>query len=467
MNPQGDARIRGLLPALLLCCLAVPLSAGAQEQLLFPPTLIVPNSNRVFPGLSESIQAGAAVVRVSTPPAIWYNPSGMVLSEHTTVNASVQGYQLTLFTGSNLLKGGTQESNISTVPTFVGILLGTEVIPLKNLRIGFGMSNPISWSQGVNNASRGPNSAASILFGANSEFTQYQAAGAVSYAVSDRFRIGFSLVVPYTYISNNGQLNGQVSKNDLFYSAISTVFMSGYNFHLLTTASFQWQPLDWLSFGGVIQPPALRVIQGGNITVQALSTLNSSTDARTVDLSFRDTKATFSYVIPPEVSGGAAVHFGPVELELDAHWYLATGPYYLFSSTEPVNGHRAVQGSPPVTSLGSFPGQVWGTKNIVDLNFGTSVKVSELITLLAGFYTSLAPGNVPSYVFQPVTLYGVRAGLSFSGSHLSFSVGLGYEWGSTTIPLADVTAPGAEPVTFNQPLDFQTLSILFALAYVF
>jgi len=463
----GTMRRRWMLRLVVAAALGLPVAAGAQAPTIFPPSMLVPNFNRVFPGLSESIQAGASLVRTSTPPALWYNPAGMVLSEHTTVNASVQGYELTLFRGSNLLKGGTQESNISTVPTFVGILLGTEVIPLQNLRVGFGMSNPISWNQGVNNAARGPNSLAAVLFGANSEFTQYEAAGAVSYAVSDRFRLGLALVVPYTYISNNGQLNGQFTKNDLLANSIRTVFLSGWNFHLLTTVSFQWQAADWLSFGGLVQPPAARVLSGGSITLQGLTTASSTNQATTEQLSFRDNKASFTYVIPTEISAGSAVRFGPFEAELDAHWFLSTGPYYLFSSTQPVSVFNSVQGSAPRQTIGNFPGQVWGTKNIVDLNLGTSLQISDLITLLAGFYTSLAPGSVVSNIFQPISLYGVRGGLSFSGKHLSFSVGLGYEWGSSTIPLGDITLPGSPPLSFQQPISFQTLSVLFALAYVF
>jgi len=466
MSLAGKTR-RWLPVALVVGGFALPVPVRAQEQIFFPPSLVVPNSNRIFPGLAESIQAGASMVRASTPPALWYNPAGLVLSEHTTVNASVQGYQITLLTGSDLLGGGTQESNISTVPTFVGIVLGEEAIPLKNLRFGFGMSNPISWNQGVNNAARGPASAAGVLYGANAEFTQYQGAAAVSYAVNEKFRLGFSLVVPYTYLSNNGQLNGTFIKDEVLVSSIRTVFLSGYNFHLLATASFQWEALDWLSFGGMIQPPALRVLGSGSITLQALSTRSSASISETSQFSFRDNHATFSYVIPPEVSAGVAVHFGPVEVELDAHWYLPTGPYYLFSSTEPIETFKAVQGTPPRPGISSFPGQVWGTKSTVDLNLGGSVRVSKLITLLAGFYSSHAPGNVPSNVFQPISLYGVRGGLSFSGEHLSFSLGLGYELGSADFTLTDVTAPGGSELTFKQPVTFQTLSLLLALAYVF
>src|SRR5277367_4312810 len=210
--------------------LCLPGVSAAQDA-LFPPTLVVPNYNRVFPGLAESIEAGASLVRSGTPPALWYNPAGLVLSERTTVNASVQGYEITLFRGSDALNGGTQESNISTVPTFVGIVLGTEAIDLKNVRFGFGMSNNVSWNQGINNGAALSNSA-NALYSVTSELTQYQAEAAVSYAVSEKFRLGFELAIPYTYLSDTGQLSALNTTPSSLTTTTRTLAISAYNFHL-------------------------------------------------------------------------------------------------------------------------------------------------------------------------------------------------------------------------------------------
>jgi hypothetical protein len=457
---------RGNARAVLLAALLLPGVAAAQQELLFPPTLLVPNYNRVFPGLAESIEAGASVVRSGTPPALWYNPAGLVLSDRTTVNASVQGYEVTFLHGSNALQGGTQESNIGTVPTFVGIVLGEEAIHLKNVRFGFGMSNPISWSQGVNNGAPVTNST-DVLYSTQSEFTQYQAQAAVSYAVNEKFRLGFELSVPYTYMSSNGQLSATASTSSALTTTVRTSAFSGYNFHLLPLASFQWDALPWLGLGGVFAPPALRVLSGGSLTLTGVDTENATNPSLTRQLSFRDTKAKFSYVIPGQLSLGVAFFFGPVEFELDAHWFVATGPYILIGSSAKVTSVNAVAGIPPQTVVSPFPAQVWGTRNIVDLNFGGSVKVSKLIKLLAGFYSDHAPGNLQSNIFQNITFYGVRAGISFNSATLSGSVGLGYEFGNTTVPLQANLPGNSSPVNISQPLSLQTLSLLFALAYVF
>jgi hypothetical protein len=450
--------------AVIAACVLLPKGAAAQE--LFPPTLLVPNYNRVFPGLQESIEAGASLVRSGTPPALWYNPAGLVKSERTTVNASVQGYQITLVSGSNVLQGGVQTSNVSTVPTFAGIVLGEEAIHLKNVRFGFGITNNIAWSQGVNDAAPVAGGRTKVLYGVSSDFSQWQASGAVSWAVNDEFRLGFALAIPYTYLGDTGQVSGTSTTNDTLASSIRTVSLSGYNFHLLPSVSFQWDALKWLGVGAMLAPPGLRVLTGGSLTLQSLGTTSSANSTATHQLGFRDTSASFHYVIPAELSGGVEIHVACVEFEVDVHWYVASGPYTLLSSSAQVTTTSAVGGMSPTISSSPFPPQIWGTRNVVDFNVGGTVRVSQLVKLIAGVYSDHAPGNVKSTIFQPITFYGVRAGLSFSGSNLSFSLGLGYEYGSTTIPVV-LNLPGQPSLVINQPLTAQTLSLLLALAYVF
>jgi len=451
--------------AVLCCCL--PGSAAAQQQqLLLPPTLLVPNYNRVFPGLDESIEAGASMVRASTPPALWYNPAGLVLSTRTTVNASVQGYQISFIQGSNALKGGTQESNFSAVPTFFGIVLGEEAIHLKNVRFGFGVSNPVSWSQGTN-VGAPASAAANVLYTVNSSFTQYEPAAAVAYAVNDHLRLGFEIATPYTQLNNSGQLNASISNTTSLASSVHTVAFYAYNLHFFPQLSVQWDALPWLGVGAVVQPPALRVLAGGNLTVQTLDSVAATAPGLARQVSFRDTGASFNYQIPGEVTGGVACNFEPVEFELDVHWYIATGPYNLLTSNAPVTTLTAVNGQAVQKLVSPFPNQAWGTKNVFNVNLGGNVRLSKLIKLLAGFYTDQAPGSVPSTIFQRIALYGVRGGIAFNSAHLSGSVGVGYERGSTSVPLQAQPPGNAPPINLTQPLTVQTLSLLFALAYVF
>jgi hypothetical protein len=459
----------GWLGALALAVICFPRPVTAQvSQIVFPPTLLVPNYNRVFPGLSESLEAGADLARAWTPPAIWYNPAGLVLSTRTAVNASLQGYEATLLTGTGFNEQGAQLSNVRTVPSFVGVVLGEEAIHLKNVRFGFAMTNPISWQQGIN-LSSSSSSGTQALYQVDSSFEQFRAQAAMSWAVDTKFRLGFELSIPYTSISNAGQLTGTLKDTNSTVGSLRTVALSGYNFHLVPGLSFQWDALDWLSIGAMVSPPGLRILRGGSLTLQAINTSTvSSGPAASQQLSFRDTGATFNYEIPTELSAGFSVHFGPVEVELDGHWYLSTGPYDALSSTVPVTTVNSAAGLGTGTTLSSFPTQVWGTRGVLDLNLGGHYKLSNLVTVHAGFFSDHSPGNLPSNIYRTISLYGMRTGLSFTSASISGSVGLGYEFGSSNTALLEVTPPGVPPQSgAQQKLTIQTLSLLFALAYVF
>jgi hypothetical protein len=470
MRRQGAAGQGRGYPAvlLLLAGLASNTSVAQVSQIVFPPSLLVPNYNRVFPGLTESLEAGADLARAWTAPAVWYNPAGLVLSTRSAVNASLQGYQATLLTGTGFNEQGVQVSNVRSVPSFVGVVLGEEAINLKNIRFGFAMTNDISWQQGINLSSTS-SSGAQALYQVDSSFEQFRAQAAVSWAVSDKFRLGFELSIPYTSISNAGQLTGSLQGVGTTIGSLRTVALSGYNFHILPGAAFQWDALDFMSVGAMVSPPGLRILRGGSLTLQAITNATGTGGpTATQQVSFRDTGATFNYVIPAELSFGVAVHFGRVEVELDAHWYLATGPYNVISSSLPVSTVNSTIGAGTGTTISSLPTDVWGTRGVLDFNLGGHYKLSNLVTLHAGFYSDHSPGNVPDLVYRTISLYGLRGGVSLTTASISGSVGLGYEFGSSNTALFEVTPPGVPPQSGSQQkLTIQTVSLLFALAYVF
>ena len=276
------------------------------------------------------------------------------------------------------------------------------------------MSNPIASGQAINLSSKTATTALA-LYQVGSQIEQFQAQAAMGWALSKKFRLGFSLSIPYTNPSNAGQLTGSVHSATESVGSLRTVAFSGSNFHIVPAASFQWEPLDWLSLGGMISPPGLRLQRSGSLTLQALTNVTSSSGNVTQQLSFRDTNATFNYEIPAEVSAGFALQFGPVQIELDAHWFLGTGPYDVISSTVPVYTVNSTRFG-PATTVSVLPTQVWGTRKVLDLNIGGHLKLTSLIMLHAGFYTDNAPGNVPSNLYRSVSLYGLRGGVSFTSA---------------------------------------------------
>jgi hypothetical protein len=437
--------------------------ASAQTGAInLPPSLIAPNYDRIFPGVVESIEAGADIARARRAAAIWYNPSGMVLARRSQINASSQGYQLTLLGGTGIRDTGVEVSNFRTIPSFIGIVFGPEVIPWEKVRIGFAVTNPISWEQSVD-ISVTPAMGRRTTYTAQSSFQNYQPTAAVAYAADPSLRFGFALAFPHTSASSQTAFSTAVTTNASINGSVRTLALSGNTTHLLASLSTQWDPVPWLSLGAVVKTPGLRIVGGGSLTYQAQLTQQGTTGPQQVTQTFlRDTDADFNYRIPLELDGGVAVRFGPVELELDVRWHQASGTYVALASSIPGQVVTTSAGGVPVVTTTSFPPQTWGTLGIANGSFGGHYRLSDLVTLHAGVYIDRAPGDARSPILQLINLYGLRAGASFTGKTISGSIGLGYEFGTSNRAL--VTDSGD---TEQQTLTTQTVSLLFAISYDF
>ena len=427
-----------------------------------PPSLIAPNYDRIFPGVLESIEAGADVARARRAAAIWYNPSGMALARRTQLNASSQGYQLTLLGGTGIRDTGVEVSNFRTIPSFIGIVFGQEIIPWKKFRIGFAVTNPISWEQSVD-VSVTPAMGRRTTYTAQSSFQNYQPTAAVAYAADPSLRFGFALAFPHTSASSQTAFSTAVTTNAGINGSVRTLALSGNTTHVLASLSTQWDPVPWLSLGAVVKTPGLRIVGGGSLTYEAQLTQQGTTGPQQVTQTFlRDTNASFNYRIPLELDGGVAVRFGRVELELDLRWHQASGTYVALASSTPGQVVTTSAGSAPLVTNTPFPPQIWGTLGILNASIGGRYRLSNVVTFHAGFYIDRAPGDARSPILQLINLYGLRAGASFTGETISGSVGLGYEFGTSNRAL--VTDSGD---TEQQTLTTQTISLLFAISYDF
>jgi len=465
-QPQGRPRRRGLKLAGTFL-FVVPATAAAQSStIVVAPSIIAPNYDRVFPGVEESIEAGADIARARSAAAVWYNPAGIVLTRRTQLNASSQGYELTLIGGTGIREVGTEVSSFRTLPSFVGLVLGEEVLPWRNLRLGFAVVNPISWDQSLD-VSVAQTPGERVTYIAQSNFQNFQAIAALGWAVSPAFRLGFAVVFPHTTANGQVQLSTEATTASSTASTSRSESFSGYVQYVLAEASLQWDPLAWLSLGLVFKTPGLRVFGGGSLTYQSLGTEQGTIGSQSTQIFLRDNDASFNYRMPLELGAGVAVRVDRVAVELDLRWHQASGTYLALGSAVPGRVVTGVDGQPPVVTATSFPDLTWGTRGILNGSIGGRYRLSELITLHAGFYLSLAPGDDRSPILQQIDLYGLRAGVSFSAETfktqvLSGSVGLGYEFGSSSRAL--VTEAGDAQ---NQTLNAQTISILFALSYQF
>jgi len=91
------------------------------------------------------------------------------------------------------------------------------------------------------------------------------------------------------------------------------------------------------------------------------------------------------------------------------------------------------------------------------------VKVSNTITLHAGFYTSLSPVADPAASpLRQADLYGFTGGVDFQLAHFGASLGAGYQFG-TSAASSDVISD--QELQSSVKLD--SISVFYAISYQF
>jgi len=441
-----------------LVVLAAPARAQPQDFTV-PPTLLVPNYDRVYPGLLESLEGGAFVARARQAPALFYNPAGIALSDRTVLNASAQGYQLTTLGGS-----GFQQSSggvFETLPSFLGLVLGREVIDWESVRIGFAVVTPVHSDLSAI-ASTTPQPGQRASYSVKSTFDTLVPTFAVGWAVSPSFRIGGSLDFPYVSLSNTGKLSGEVTSATNSRATLRTLATNGSTLKLRGTFGVQWDPLGWLKLGALVRSPGLTIKSSGSFQYEGLTTFATGTR----QVFFQDPNAEFKYKMPLELGLGAAVEFGPFGLEIDVRWHDGTDVYPLYTSTATGRVVDTTTGT-PVTSELAFPGVSYRARQTWNGSIGAHWAFSDSFVLSAGSYLDYSPVDpAVGNAFRQVNLVGFRAGVSFRIDKLSASVGAGWEHGSSNdnlVPPLGVPIPGES----GAELTLNTFTILFSISFKF
>src|SRR5678816_4554086 len=106
---------------------------------------------------------------------------------------------------STTLSGsGFQQSSggaFETLPSFLGIVSGKEVINWETVRLGFAVGHPIHSSLTAP-ASTTPQEGQRVSYATNSTFDTLTPTFSVGWAVAPSFRVGGSLEFPYTSLSS-------------------------------------------------------------------------------------------------------------------------------------------------------------------------------------------------------------------------------------------------------------------------
>jgi hypothetical protein len=442
---------------LVLVGLTSGLAARAQDVVI-PPTLLLPNYDRVYPGLTEALEGGAYVARARNAPAVFYNPAGIAAAERSALNASAQGYQLTTIGGTGFQQS-SPVSSFTTIPSFVGVVLGRDAIDWEQVRLGFAVVNPVAWDQSIVATSLGdPGVRAS--YSVHSTFSTIVPTFSAGWRIASTLRLGASLEFPYTSINDQGQLSGENTTATSTASTLRVLAAGGHTLHLVGVAGAQWTAFPWLDLALLLRSPGLKIMSGGSFQYEATTLRTSGTTRHTF---FQDPSAEFDYKQPLEVVAGTAFTFGPVQFELDVRWHDGTHSYTLLSSAQQIRVVDTTSGV-PVVSNAPFPGVKYRSRQVWNGSLGGHVNVGERFTISAGAYLDYSPADPATTVFKHVDLLGFRVGVSFHLAKLAVSLGAGWEHGSAPEDLA----PGDSVLpTVAGNLTLTTFSLLFSVSYQF
>jgi hypothetical protein len=440
----------------MLVLIGSSLVARAQNTQL-PPSLLLPNYDRVHPGLIEALEAGAFIARARNAPAVAYNPAGISLTDRTILNASTQGYQITFLGGSGF-EHASPVSSFESLPSFLGIVFGRDLIDWEAVRLGFAVVTPVHWDQSVVATSQ-PEAERRISYSVHSIFSTTVPTFSAGWAVSSSIRLGASIEFPYTSLSDQGQLSSEVSTPTTSQGSIRNVTAGGSTLDLVGVVGAQWTPLRWLDLGILIRSPGLRVLSTGSLNIESLTTLTSGGSRHAY---FDDPDARFEYRSPLEVSMGAAFTLGRVQFEVDLRWHDGTQSYSLFSSNQQGRLVDTTSGVPVVSSF-QFSGVPYRARPVVNASVGAHLTLTQALNLSAGMYLDQSPVDLLGQGFRRVDLIGFRTGIGLQLGGFGASVGVGWEYGKATDDLVPDTAAQAE----HEELTLNTFSILFSVSYKF
>lgn len=449
----------GALRWTLLLAISTAGWARAQQDFTVPPTLLIPNYDRVYPGLLEALEGGAFVARARVAPALFYNPAGIALADRTVLNASAQGYQLTTLSGSGFEQssGGAFE----TLPSFLGLVLGREVIDWERVRIGFAIVHPVH-SDLTAIASTTPQPGQRASYTTHSSFDTLTPTFSVGWAIARSFRLGGSIEFPYTSLSSTGELSGELTDATSSRSTLRTLAVTGSTLHLRATLGVQWDPLSWFKLGALVRTAGLNIKSGGSMQYESL-TVGATGTRQTF---FQDPAIAFQYKEPLEAVLGAAFEFGPFAIEIDVKWHDGTDSYPLYSSTKTMRVVDTNTGVPVTTEV-AIPTVPYRARQLWNGSIGAHLALSESFIISAGSYLDYSPVDpAVGHAFRKLDVIGFRAGVSFRIDKLAASVGGGWERGTgndNLFPPAGLPVPeeSAAELTLN------TFTLLFSVSYKF
>lgn len=443
-----------------LTWLIVAAPAAAQVLSSPPNGIILPNYDLVRLGQWEALEGGAVVARTDGPMANVYNPAGVAATNKTEINGSGSGYQYTEVS----LEGLGEKSSATrffTLSGFLGVVFADPVIKSNKWRVGFSVFAPINWEPGtLSGASHGTTGDTSVAIEYRTKVRLNATVGSLTAGVklSPKVRAGFGLQVPVVSVLQQ-QSTSVLTASATAASTVDRVFAAdGSTWLVRGTAGLQWDVAPSTSVGLSVQTPTVRLF--GTSFYSDQLTASSAQGFQT--LRFRDPDARLIYKLPFLLSAGAAFRIGKVQVEGDLRWFAGVSQFELYSSKLVGVAVRDTGGVPPVTAPVSLVPVTVSFRSIVNFAVGARYPLSRQWELHAGVNSDQSPLPGTTEIFRNVNIIGGTAGVSFTGAHLSGSVGLGFQTGRSP-----PTPVGSDSELAETRLKVTSLQMLYSIAYAF
>jgi len=439
--------------------LLLPVAIVAQTVAV-PPSLILPNYDRLPVGQREGIEAGAFLARTNDAGANWYNPAGLGNSVETSLNAGANAYE---WTKMGLEGFGTSEgrSRINTVGTLLSVAIGKGTIKSDEWRLGFSLARPIVWVPSSLDFAFSPAANQVVAYASTVDFNVMIPGVAIAYAPggvgTGRLRIGAGLGMAITSLTQNQSISSRVTATTSASVAEQSFSAEGSTWQLQPSAGVQWDATSRVILGARVIAPGIRILGSTRLTLQT----SQFTSPTSTDLVFRDDAATFDYKRPLEASAGAAYRAGSVELELDVHYYGALASYELYASDLPGTLTTVDSSGTPTVTQPPFTPTANSARAVTNVAVGGNYRLSTSLRAHAGFASDVSPvDNQDESIFRKVDLSRFTTGLSLTGERLSGSLGIGYSFGSGT---REAIGPTVGETRFT----VKTVNVLFGLSLAF
>lgn len=437
-------------------------AAPAPAQVLSSPPngIILPNYDLVRLGQWEAVEAGAVVARTDGPMANVYNPAGVAASNKTEINGSGSGYQYTAVS----LEGLGEKSSATrffTLSGFLGVVFADPVIKSKRWRAGFSVFAPINWEPGtLSGASQSTTGGTSVAIEYRTKVRLNVTVGALTAGVrlSPKVRAGFGLQVPVVSVLQQ-QSTSVLSTSATAASTVDRIFAAdGSTWLVRGTAGLQWDVTPAITVGLSVQTPTARLF--GTSFYSDQLTASSAQGFETIR--FRDPDARLIYKLPFLLAAGAAFRIGKVQVEGDLRWFAGVEQFELYSSKLAGIAVHDSGAGPPVSAPVSLVPVTVSFRSILNFAAGVRYPLSRQWELHAGVNSDQSPLPGTSEIFRNVNIIGGTAGVSFTGAHLSGSVGFGFQTGRSP-----PTPVGSDSELAETRLKVTSLQLLYSVAYAF